>query len=179
MAVIVLGLLVTGTLYHGYRLRHAMLLGSVACETRTLTSIIVRCLELGAILVILWGFFLSGAIPHSHGHQSIESIAIGNLRTVLGAENAYELANGRYGTFDALLTEKYQNGMRPYLDGNWTVKNGYRFRLVVGDDGRTFKAFAMPDIKKRSAFYVDESGWIRFEKKGQEPNIGSTPIGSR
>jgi hypothetical protein len=109
-----------------------------------------------------------------------ESAAICIIRTILGAENAYSSAKGRYGTLDMLLVEKvhFRGEEYPLLYGKWTgVKNGYRFTVTVDNDGKSFKAIAMPENRQMRAFYVDQTGVIRCEKEGKEANAESTPIG--
>jgi hypothetical protein len=118
--------------------------------------------------------------------QSEQSAAIGNLRTVLGAELNYRSKKGKFVTFEELT-----DAIPPFLDGRWkdTVKNGYLISLQVGEDGQSFKATAITAIKGRRertgiftsvpmrSFFLDESGVIRWAVGEGVANENSTPIG--
>jgi type II secretory pathway pseudopilin PulG len=128
-----------------------------------------------ALCLLLFAVFAPSVAPPRI--QSNESAAIGNLRTILGAEQAYNAATGRYASIEELT-----GTLPPYLDDynhDWEgVKSGYCFTLTIGNDGKAFKAIAMPAVVKwQRGFYVDETGVIRFEKKGKEPDANSMPIG--
>jgi hypothetical protein len=130
---------------------------------------------IGGLALLLCGTVLAWIFCIGNSQAHINP-AIGNLRTVLGAENAYYSAKGVYGTFDALT-----QGNPPVLDGKWDgVKNDYRIALTITADGQHFKALAVPDKpdKKHNRRYcVDESGVIRVTTDGSEPNKGWTPLG--
>lgn len=93
-----------------------------------------------------------------------EMAAIGNLRTIAGAQTTYQSANGQYAADFTALT----SGEPPFLTGDWTVvKNGYRFTLT--GDGVTFEANADPDKPGETGnnhYYVDVNGAIHVEKDG-------------
>lgn len=112
--------------------------------------------------------------------QSNESAAIGNLRTVLGAENAYNSAKGEYGSFANLTT----GSTPPFLDGTWPgTKSGYTFAEIgLGGTGNSkFSSTAVPvgqGTTGSRGFYVDESGVIRAGAGGSATS-GGTPIGQQ
>ena len=112
--------------------------------------------------------------------QSNESAAIGNLRTVLGAQSAYNSSVGNYAAAFGDLT----GATPPFLDGNWTAatgKNGYTF--AMGGGGAGVQAFTCnADAVTQGttgvrAFFVDESGVIRAKATGPTAGTGDTPIG--
>jgi prepilin-type N-terminal cleavage/methylation domain-containing protein len=108
--------------------------------------------------------------------QSNESAAIGNLRTVVGAQTSFHSANNAYSVdFTALLDDS--NGP-PYLDGAWDgVKQGYGF--VMAGTPQNFDCTATPDeqgVTGVRGFYVDASGVIRADATGAA-TVASTPIG--
>ncbi len=110
--------------------------------------------------------------------QSNESAAIGNLRTVLGAQNAYNSANGTFAVdFNALT-----NATPAFLDGNWTGangKNGYLFPMA--GVAQTFTCNANPSLYQTTgnrSFFVNETGVIRFNLVGSAAaTAASSPIG--
>lgn len=115
--------------------------------------------------------------------QSNESAAIGNLRTVTGAETGYNSANNRYtGTFDDLTATT--NGPA-FLLGSWSngaIKNGYSFTLADADgDGQCYESNADPAQTGRSGvrtFFSDCSGVIRANATGSAAATSSdNPIG--
>jgi hypothetical protein len=133
-----------------------------ACVARNL---LLSCFGIGTLL--LAGCMAGGSDPHP---------PIGDLRTILGAENAHFSAKGAYGDFESLATDD------PYLlAAKWNgVRRGYRITLAVGTDGKSFKAVAVPDKpddKHNRRFCADESGVIRYTTDGTEPNKDSTPLG--
>ena len=110
--------------------------------------------------------------------QSNESAAIGNLRTVLGAQNAYNSANGTYAPDFAALTAVVGNAPA-FLDGAWGgTKNGYTFGLGQATP-QQFACNANPetvDVTGVRYFFVNESGVIRFNTGGAADSA-SSPIG--
>ncbi len=101
--------------------------------------------------------------------QSNESAAIGNLRTVVGAQTAYHAANSEYAHDWADLT----GGTPTFLDGTWdgVTKQGYDF--VVGaaaaGDVQNFQVTAAPQtyqVTGNRSFYIDASGVVRGEDCG-------------
>ncbi len=74
-----------------------------------------------------------------------------------------------------------QKGNPPCLLGKFDeIKNGYRYTLGVGGDGKSFKALAVPgspETNNNRRFYLDESGAIRVTTDGSEPNKNSTTVG--
>ncbi len=110
--------------------------------------------------------------------QSNESAAIGNLRTVLGSENAYNSAKGVYGSYAALTT----GSTPPFLDGTWPgAKSGYTFAEIgLGTGANSFNATAVPvgqGTTGSRGFIVDESGVIKAAAAGA--TSGGSPIGQQ
>jgi len=109
--------------------------------------------------------------------QSNESAAIGNLRTVIGAQTSFHSANNRYSSADFTELLDDSNGP-PYLDGAWDgVKQGYGF--VMGGTDQNFDCTATPDdqgVTGVRGFYVDASGVIRADATGAA-TVASAPIG--
>jgi prepilin-type N-terminal cleavage/methylation domain-containing protein len=128
------------------------------------------------IVVAIIAIIAAIAIPNllRSRMQSNESSAIGNLRTINGAEVAFHSANNQYAiAFDSLTT-----ATPPFLDGNWAAaKSGYNFTL--GGTTTNFAANADPAEEGTTGnrhFFVDASGVIRFATGGAADNA-STPIG--
>ncbi len=108
--------------------------------------------------------------------QSNESAAIGNLRTVVGAQTSYHSANSQYAAdFDTLTADT-----PPYLDGDWTAtKQGYDFTL--GGGGQNFTCNADPAEEGTTGvryFFVDASGVIR-QATGGAADASADPIGTQ
>ena len=128
------------------------------------------------IVVAIIAIIAAIAIPNllRSRMQSNESSAIGNLRTIVGAQVAYHAANYEYtASFDDLTT-----GTPTYLDGDWGgVKNGYNY--VLGGTPQNFAANANPaepGVTGNKGFFTDSSGVIRFVEGG-EADASSPPIG--
>ncbi len=128
------------------------------------------------IVVAIIAIIAAIAIPNllRSRMQSNESSAIGNLRTIVGAEVAYHAANYQYTVDFADLT-----GATPaYLDGDWGVtKSGYDFTL--GGTVQSFTANADPstmDVTGSKGFFTDATGVIRYAV-GAAADATSTPIG--
>ncbi len=110
--------------------------------------------------------------------QSNESAAIGNLRTVLGAENAYNSAKGIYGNFASLT-----GATPPFLDGTWPgAKSGYTYaEITLANTNNSFSSTATPvgqGTTGSRGFFVDESGVIRSGAAGAA-SVAGTPIGQQ
>lgn len=129
------------------------------------------------IVVAIIAIIAAIAIPNllRSRMQSNESSAIGNLRTIVGAEVAYHAANYEYTAAFADLT-----GATPsFLDGNWdgTTKSGYDY--VLGGDANNFTANANAAVYGTTGgkgFFTDSSGVIRYED-GSDATAASNPIG--
>lgn len=111
--------------------------------------------------------------------QSNESGTIGNLKTIVGAETAFNSANGQYSTdLDALTTTT-----PPFLDGDWGgVKSGYVYTYTptAGTTIQDYWVYARPDqqdVSGSRGFGVGSDGVIRWEAAGADPGPGGTPIG--
>lgn len=128
------------------------------------------------IVVAIIAIIAAIAIPNllRSRMQSNESSAIGNLRTVIGAQVAYNAANSVYTTDFADLT-----GATPsYLDGDWGVaKSGYTFALGGTTANFTANANAVEyGVTGNRGFFTDGSGVIRFNA-GADADVTGTPIG--
>jgi len=128
------------------------------------------------IVVAIIAIIAAIAIPNllRSRMQSNESSAVGNLRTIVGAEVAYHAANFEYTVAFADLT-----GATPaFLDGDWAVpKSGYNFTLA--GDVQNFNANADPvsmGVTGGKGFFTDASGVIRYAD-GAAADANSTPIG--
>ena len=128
------------------------------------------------IVVAIIAIIAAIAIPNllRSRMQSNESSAIGNLRTVVGAQTAYHASNNAYTVDFADLT----GATPPYLDGNWAaVKSGYTFTLGGAADNFDCTASAENyGVTGGRGFYVDASGVIRYEN-GADATVASTPLG--
>jgi len=107
--------------------------------------------------------------------QSNESSAIGNCKTIVGAEISYNSANNTYGVLTDLT-----GASPPFLDGDWAgIKNGYDFS-VDGTTATYFAAHAEPAVPGQSGnrfFFTDASGVIRYDSTAAATS-DSSPIGS-
>ena len=105
--------------------------------------------------------------------QSNHSAAIGNLRTINGAQVAYHSANKLYGDFDQLT------GADPaFLNGNWAgAKNGYTYSLDASAL-QDYTCTAEPEVDGRSGtefFFTDGSGVVR-SAEGGSADATSPPV---
>ena len=128
------------------------------------------------IVVAIIAIIAAIAIPNllRSRMQSNESAAIGNLRTVCGAQVAYASANNAYTTtFDDLTT-----ATPPFLDGSWGVaKQGYTFAMAGDTDNFTCNADPTTMATTgNKGFFVDSSGVIRYAD-GAAADAASSPIG--
>lgn len=129
------------------------------------------------IVVAIIAIIAAIAIPNllRSRMQSNESAAIGNLRTIVGAETAYQSANFEYATtFDLMTT-----ATPPFLDGDWAgPKSGYTYAL--GGDVNAFTANANAvqyGVTGGKGFFTDASGVIRFEE-GADATVASAVLGT-
>lgn len=99
--------------------------------------------------------------------QSNESAAIGNLRTINGAQASYASATGDYALAFADLTTPADGGPS-YLDGDWAVeKQGYNFALAAGAPDQIYLATAVHvEGKGIRDFETDASGVVRNTATG-------------
>jgi len=110
--------------------------------------------------------------------QSNEAATIGNLRTINGAETAYNAAKSVY-------TETFTDmtgATPPYLDGDWdATKSGYDITLGGDGSGNVYTATAVPatvGTTGERGFFTSTSGVIRFTGDGSAPDETSPPIGT-
>jgi len=114
--------------------------------------------------------------------QSNESAAIGNLRTLTGAQTGYSAANGNYATgFPQMMDST--NGPA-FLLGSWgagLAKTGYNFTMSGVASGTViacYESTAVPAVLNRTGirgFFSDCSGVIRWGIG--VATVASTPIG--
>ena len=104
--------------------------------------------------------------------QSNESAAIGNLRTITGAQTGYSAANGNYATDFAQLLTGEDQGIS-FLLGQWGVpKSGYTFTCVgTATDGvvACYDTTALPTSPGRTGirlFWSNCSGVIYVGAEG-------------
>ncbi len=128
------------------------------------------------IVVAIIAIIAAIAIPNllRSRMQSNESSAIGNLRTIVGAEAAFHAANYQYAIDFADLTSATPS----FLDGDWAVpKSGYNF--VLGGTVQNFTANANAveyGVTGGKGFFTDASGVIRYAD-GADADATSVPIG--
>jgi prepilin-type N-terminal cleavage/methylation domain-containing protein len=129
------------------------------------------------IVVAIIAIIAAIAIPNllRSRMQSNESAAIGNLRTIVGAQVAYHAANYAYAADFAALGA----GTPKYLEGTWdgASKSGYDYTL--GGDGNNFQANADPTTPGTTGgkyFFTDASGVIRYNNDAQASDADD-PIG--
>lgn len=128
------------------------------------------------IVVAIIAIIAAIAIPNllRSRMQSNESSAVGNLRTVLGAQTAYHSSKYQYATtFDEMQTDS-----PPFIDGDWAVtKSGYDF--TMGGTADNFTCNAEPatlGTTGSKGFFTDSSGVIRYADGGGATDA-SDPIG--
>ncbi len=116
-----------------------------------------------------------------------EAGAAGGIRTVATSEVAYQAAGidattngiGKYGTLTALGT-----GTTPFVDSALAsgTKQGYAFAAVPTLESNAvprYTATASPALVNKTgtkAYFVDESGMIRFEGDGTAASSTSPPL---
>jgi prepilin-type N-terminal cleavage/methylation domain-containing protein len=116
-----------------------------------------------------------------------EATATSSMRTISTGEASYQAAGidattngiGKYGTLTSL-----GSGLTPFIDAGLSsgVKAGYQFQATPALDGSViprYTATASPAVQDKTgfrAFYVDETGVIRFESDGAAPSSTSAPL---
>jgi len=113
--------------------------------------------------------------------QSNESAAIGNLRTVNGAETAYHSATSGCGTYAQMVA-----GTPPFIDATFSdgaQKQGYTYAaLTLGAENppQSYSATATPTIYQTTgvrSFFTDTSGVIRGgDLAGAAATVAANPI---
>lgn len=113
--------------------------------------------------------------------QSNESAAIGNLRTITGAQTGYNSAHGVYAATLTDLTAETATSPA-FLLGDWTVqKSGYTYTMSGTDSNNCYDSNADPVVIGRTGirgFFTDCSGVIRAED-GAAADSSSDPIGQQ
>jgi prepilin-type N-terminal cleavage/methylation domain-containing protein len=128
------------------------------------------------IVVAIIAIIAAIAIPNllRSRMQSNESAAVGNLRTIVGAQTSYSASNNVYATTFAEMT----GATPPFLDGDWTAaKQGYAFTLGGTASNFTANADAVElGVTGNRGFFTDSSGVIRYAA-GAAADATSTPLG--
>jgi len=113
--------------------------------------------------------------------QSNESAAIGNLRTIVGAETSFYAANNRYGSLKMLTHGQPASYLLwEITGGNSTTLEGYVFKLYLSATCTNFVATAEPlepGVTGNRCFIVDASGVIRSSDSINTLSLESAPIG--
>lgn len=97
--------------------------------------------------------------------QSNEAAAIGNLRTISSATEAFRSAQNPPAYPASLAT--MASASPPYLDSAWNTSNqrqGYIYSYAVAPDGETFSTSADPraaNVSGSNSYCVDQTGVIR------------------
>lgn len=97
--------------------------------------------------------------------QSNETAAIGNLRTISSAAEAFRSAQNPPAYPDSLAAMSGSNP--PYLDSAWNTSNqrqGYIYTYTVSVDRETFSTAAAPrtaNVSGNNSYCVDQTGVIR------------------
>jgi hypothetical protein len=102
-----------------------------------------------------------------------ESETFEMMSRIVGAELIYRQRNARYGTLQELI----KLGALP-ADLEDESTSGYRIRLIVSQDGKSFAATATPSAYGRTgrlSFYADSDG-VRAEDLKGEPASARSPI---
>lgn len=128
------------------------------------------------IVVAIIAIILAIAIPNllRSRVQTNESAAIQSLRTVQGAQAAYQAANFTFATtFDELT------GATPsFLAGDWEPASGGYLYVLGGDpDYFTLNANAKSyGYTGNHGYYTDATGVIRYAEMA-DADVNGTPIG--
>jgi type IV pilus assembly protein PilA len=146
-------------------------------KTALIIGIVLGC---GCLSVILVGIIAAIAIPSLLRARvsANESQSIGDIRSVISAEMAYQSANaGRFGTLECLQAPSscipgYSGSNFLSPDTSQPERAGYRRTLELSPDGDTFTYIAVPIEAGRTgvrAFCGDSSGVI-CQTDGSQPS---------
>jgi hypothetical protein len=135
----------------------------------------------GAVLgAVPFVFLAIGQLVGFHAPSNTESHAVGDLRTIVSAQAAYESASGgQYGSLECLVRPQpclsgYPPGAPPFLDGTYLqpVRRGYRFVFHGGP--KRFAVTAEPLHPGRTGiriFCADSTGEVRSGPEGPLPPL--------
>jgi hypothetical protein len=98
-------------------------------------------------------------------------IAITTITHIHVAETRADTETGRYLRWTDLC-RRYPDLIPPEL---WRGSRGYKYTVVVTQEGYTIRADPMPDGGGRRSFHSDDSGVIR-QSWGPSPVDGNSPI---
>ena len=90
-----------------------------------------------------------------------ERPALGTLRHIINAQEAFKKKNHRYGSF-AEMTAAQTLFLDVPTQGNTFKRRGYRFELQ--STGDSFRVVAQPQAGGLRPFVADESGYIQLEE---------------
>ncbi len=101
-----------------------------------------------------------------------EKSAQANVRTLFESQALYQGRFQRYGSLDQLVGERlidqsFNSGHRDGYDYAVTVSSGSHFELTAVPNA--------PGITGEKAYYVDETGVIRYTEDGSVPSVASPP----
>jgi hypothetical protein len=105
--------------------------------------------------------------------QVAEAEAYEWLQEIIGAEAIYFRARQRFATLEELIN--LGGVSKQLINGS---ESGYRFRLAIGEDGKSFRLIAVPAEYGRTgrlSFYVDHSYVIRAEDREGQPATALSP----
>lgn len=141
------------------------------------------------IVVLIIAIILGIALPNLLRSRMTanEATATGSMRTISTGESSYQSAGidattngiGKYATLSSLGT-----GTVPFIDAGLAsgAKSGYLFEATPALDSGTiprYSATGSPAVQNKTgfrAYFVDETGVIRFEGGGGTPTSTSPPI---
>jgi len=103
-----------------------------------------------------------------------ENAAIGNVRTVIGAQTQFSGRLNRYADSFAELANPPGGAAVPFLDDTWNNdpvdnKSGYDFTMGGAGNANTFTVAADPDVVDTTGvrgFFADQTGVIRHNIGG-------------
>ena len=137
------------------------------------------------VMVFSFALFVTFWLPTLSRGPGPGNPAVGNLRSIAGAETAFlssqiKLVDGvaQYATLRELGEPE-----PPFLEGSLTrgAANGYVFVLTVTKgDPSSFTCHAIPQVPGETGircFFLDETGVIRYTDDGSMPSAASRPIG--
>ncbi len=130
-------------------------------------------LELMMVVAII-SIFAALAVPFLHRAKMTvqEKAALASLRTVSQGEALHCARFQRYGSLDQLVAEKFIDAS--FQQGS---RYGYAFAVPVASVTH-FELTAVPSapgVSGNKAYYVDETGVIRYTEDGSLPTAASPP----
>lgn len=132
----------------------------------------IELLMVAAVISILAAL----AVPHLQRVRmnTHEKVAIACLRTIYDAQLLHANQFQRFGEFSELIAAEYLDNS--FSDGE---KSGYEYTDTA--TGSAFEVVAVPvavGVTGLRAFFVDETGVIRYDESGAAPDRASPPWSS-